>query len=395
MSDREGRPSPAPLAGWSVPLLTWLASNALLGLTAVLSGQSLWSPQARQQWDSQWYLSIASGGYESFRCIERYSNFPDVWCGNTAWFPGYPMAIRAVSWLGLPEGAAAVVVSSGCLLGALAILWHLLGSRLSWRSGCAMALAACFPGVVYFHVVFPTAMCLLGLLMVVLGVRRESWLLAGIGAFVAFSTHLVGVIGVIALALSIAVGWRRFGWPGRLWRVAAATALGLLAYPWTMWLIHAGTGSWTIYWEHQQEAYGNAGLRNPLAQIVQFWNIPFALWYPPAPDAAWLVTQTTTAHQAQLAINLLFAAVVVGTAGWRLFRKDLAAWEVAAVLIAAGAVLVPLLTGAWSAWYRHNALMLVALPVLRLPRPVWLLLIAGCAVQGVLLGSMWFGGSLI
>lgn len=384
------------LAGWGVPVLAWLASTAVAWLTAALAGQNFWSPAARQRWDSQWYLSIASGGYESFRCIERYANFPDVWCGNTAWFPGYPMAIRAVATLGgLPYDSAALVVSTLCLLGALLILWRLLGSRLSCSSGCAMGLAAVFPGTIYFHVAFPTSMCLLGVLLAIAGVRRESWLLAGVGGFIALSTHLVGVIGVIALAASVTFGWRSFSWPGRIGRVAAATALGCTAYPWSLWMIHAGTGSWTIYWQHQDEAYGNVGVHNPLEQIAQFWNTPFSGWYPPEPDASWLVLHSTSAHQPQLAINLAFIALVTLTAGWRLIRRELSAWEAVAVLIALGSVAIPLLSGAWSAWYRHNALMLVALPVLRLPRTVWLLLIGVCAVQAVLLGGMWFGGSLV
>lgn len=54
-----------------------------------------------------------------------------------------------------------------------------------------------------------------------------------------------------------------------------------------------------------------------------------------------------------------------------------------------------MISGAWSAWYRHDALMLVALPVLRLPRWAWAVLIAACTVQAMLLGAMWFSGALI
>lgn len=393
--DHSQEMDPGLIQRWVVPLAAWLLSTTLMWITAVLAGQDFWNPTTRQRWDSQWYLSIASGHYESFRCIDRYPDFPDVWCGNTAWFPGYPVAIRLIAAFGAPYDIAALIVSSACLLGALAILWNLLGSRLTWTSGYAMALAASFPGVIYFHVVFPTSMCLLGLLIVVLGVRKESWQLAGTGAFIAFSTHMVGIIGVIALALSLLFGWHRFTWLGRLWRVSTATALGAMAYPWTMWLIHADTGSWTIYWQHQDEAYGNVGLHNPFEQIGRFWQTQFGDWFPPEPDATWLVAHSTAAHQPQLIINLAFVLLVTATAAWRLHRKDLTAWEAVATLIAIGAVAIPLLSGAWSAWYRHNALMLVALPVLRLPKTAWLLLVGVCVIQAVLLGAMWFGGSLV
>jgi hypothetical protein len=258
-----------------------------------------------------------------------------------------------------------------------------------------MALASVFSGVIYFHVDFPTSMCLLGLLILTWGVRNESWVVAGVGAFVALSTHLVGAIGLAALALSVTFGWRRYAWPGRLWRVGSAVTLGALAYPWTMLLIHAGTGSWTIYWEHQREAYGNAELHNPIEEIQRFWDTPFGALYPPDPNSTWLVTHSLAAHQSQLLINLALAALIATTFIWRLTHHDLSAWEVLAALVALGAVAVPLLSGAWSAWYRHNAMMLVALPVLRLPRYAWLAAVAIFAAQAVLLGGMWFGGALV
>ncbi len=399
-SDRTGGSS-APAAAWVrlqratlIPLLSWLVSNLVAWATAALSGQDYLLPRTHQRWDSQWYLSIAEHGYESYRCIERYSWFPDVWCGNTAWFPGYPMAIRLVSALGMTPAVAGVVVSEAALLGALLVCWQLLGGRPDRNAVPAMALAAVFPGSIYFHTVFPVSLCLLGLSLVVLGIRRESWLLAGVGAFVAFATHFVGVIGVIGVALSLAFGWRGRTRPGRLWRVAAATGLGSLAYPWMLWLMHADTGSWTIYWQHQGD-YGNTGWHNPLEQLGRFWSLSFSQWHPASANDPWLVARAAEAQHPQLAINLAFAVLLIGTALWRLYRRDLPGWQLAATVIALGAFAVPLVSGAWSAWYRHDALMLVALPVLRMPRLVWALLIAVCTIQAVLLGAMWFGGSLI
>lgn len=308
-------------------------------VTAALSGQDYLQPSAHQRWDSQWYLSIAEHGYESYRCIERYSWFPDVWCGNTAWFPGYPMAIRLVSALGPTPELAGIIVSEASLLGVMLVVWQLLGTQLNRNSGPAMALAAVFPGSIYFHSVFPVSLCLLGLALVVLGIRRESWLIAGIGAFVAFATHFVGVIGVIGVVVSLAFGWRGRPWPGRLWRVAAAAGLGSLAYPWMLWLMHADTGSWTIYWQHQAD-YGNTGLHNPLEQLERFWSLSFAQWHPIAAGDPWLVVHSVDAQHLQLVVNLIFAILVAGTLGWRLWRRDLPAWEAAAALIALGALAV-------------------------------------------------------
>lgn len=383
------------MLGWLVPLLSYLASTAITWLAAALAGVDFWSTAGRWRWDSEHYLSIASRGYESFRCIDRYPDFPDVWCGNTAWFPGYSLAIRGVAWFGVPYELAGVLVSEACFLASLLILWRLLGNRLTTNSVGAMALAAVFPGGVYFHAIFPISMCLLGLLVVIVGVRRESWWLAGLGGFVALSTHMIGVIGLVALALSAIFGWRRFDWGGRLLRVGGAIGLGGLAYPGALAVIHAYTGSWTIYFEHQRDAYGQGGLKNPLEQVVRFWETPFWEWYPLKPDATWLVQASTHAHQSQLVINLVLATLIAAVALWRTLRRDLPAWEAVAALIALGAVGMPLVTGTWTSWYRHGAMMLVALPMLRLPRGGWAIAVAVCAVQYVFLAGMWFGGSLV
>lgn len=360
-----------------------------------MAGRNFALPADRVLWDSKLYLSIAQDGYESYRCIERFPNLPDVWCGNTAWFPGYPAVIRTVAFVGMPFDMAGVLVSEGFFLASLFLLWRLFDRRLTWTSGAAMVLAAVWPGAIYFHVVFGISMCLFGLLLMVNAVRDEIWWLAGIGAFVAFSTHIVGVVGVIALVSSFFFAWRSYRWPQRLWRVAAASAMGSLAYFWAIWLIHFDTGSWTIYWEHQRDAFNNGGVHNPIEGLASFWNAPFDYYRPADIGNNWLTALSVNAHQSQLVLNLALLALIVVTAIWRLVKRDLSPWEVVAVMIAIGVVVMPILSNAWSAWYRHNALMLVALPVLRLPRWAWIAVIAIFSVQAVYLAGMWFGGSLI
>ncbi len=304
--------------------------------------------------------------------------------------------IRAMSRLtGQEYRVSAVVVSELCLVASLMLIWWMLGMRVNPQTVSVMAVAAVFPGSIYFHTVFPTSMCLLGLVGVLLGIQRESWAIAGLGAFVAFSTHIVGVIGVVIVAASVFVGWRRYSWPGRAVRAGSAALTGLLALPLALGLIHADTGSWTIYWEHQREAFGNGDLRNPVAAIGLFWSTPFSEWYPSGPDSTWLVLHSAAAHQSQLVINIGFAAVLLGTTLHRLRKGDIAAWETVAALAGLTAFGIPLLTGAVTAWYRHNALMLVALPVLRMPRFIWACAFVLCLAQAVLLGAMWFSGSLV
>jgi hypothetical protein len=376
-----------------VPVATYLVSNLVTWIAAALSGRDYFNPLERAKWDSQHYLSIARTGYESFRCIDRYANWPDIWCGNTAWFPGYPMAIRSLSWLGLPAELAGVVVSEVFFLGAMLLLWRLFDRKINATSIGAMALAAVFPGSIYSHVVFGVSMCLYGLLLALVGLREQRWWVAALGGFVALSVHIVGVIAVGAVAASLLFGWQRFTWPGRLWRVAAATVGGGLALLWSLWTIYRDTGSWTIYFQHQDESFHNLGWHDPLEQLVRFYKIQFR--HSPAVADHWLTAHSLSAHQPQLVLNVVICLLILGSAGWLAWKRELQPWQGAAVLMVLGAMMMPLTSGAWSAWYRHDALMLVGVTVLRLPRPAWVLLVGISGLQTLFLSGMWFGGSLI
>jgi Mannosyltransferase (PIG-V) len=89
-------------------------------------GNLLAAPVAR--WDAAWYLTIAHFGYR-----------PDLGAftsSRTAFFPLYPMGIRAVSTLGIPPVLAGVLVSLAALLLALYGIHRLMTLELS-RSGSA------------------------------------------------------------------------------------------------------------------------------------------------------------------------------------------------------------------------------------------------------------------
>jgi hypothetical protein len=380
----------------TVPLAAYVASTLLTWLTADLSGERYWSLAARRRWDSEHYLSIASAGYEMFRCQDRYPDFPDVWCGNTAWFPGYPAAAGMASWTGLSVEISAVLVTELCLIGVFVLLWHLLGARLTATTALAMTLAVVFPGAIYFHAIFPITMGALGLLLCVLGVKREWWWLAGVGAYVAFSTHLIGAVAPIMLLFSVGFAWRSSPWPIRVGKGLAAAALGASAYLILAVPQYRATGRWDAYWEHQRDAYGQGGFTDPLRQVEVFFQTPFSSWYPGEAEDTWLVRHATEAHSTQLVINLVLAAMILAVVLWRALHRDLEAWEIAAVLLAAGVFAMPFLAGAETSWYRNHGLVVAAVPVLR-KAPFWLLLpiVLRCAEQYLFLGAMWYSGTLV
>ncbi|MBD3578106.1 MULTISPECIES: hypothetical protein [Streptomyces] len=405
-ADSAGRPHaslPGRVRRLLPPVAAWIAANLAAWLVAALSSAndgsriSYWSTAARRRWDADHYLSIARAGYELFPCRERYPDFPDVLCGNVAWFPGYPMAVRAVSATGLPYEAAAAVLTEACLLGMFVMLWRLLGDRPGPAGGLTLAIGAVFPGGIYFHALFPLAAGTLALLVCVAGVKRGSWPAAAAGGFAAAACHLVGAAAVGMLLLSAFFAWPGDSRPVRCAKAAGSAALAACGVLWAKWLMWQGTGRWDAYEALQASSYGQGGLRLPFEEIRNAYDFPFADWYRPDGPLPWLVEHGLSAHRGQLWLNAAFVLLVLAAAAVRLVRHrrlDTAEW--AALVLTLAVFWTPFFAGAEMSWYRNHAQMFVGLLLVRhLPRWAQALLLAACAAQYALLGAMFFAGVLV
>ncbi|MFK0252040.1 hypothetical protein [Streptomyces sp. NPDC090445] len=385
-----------PLAAWLLSnLVTWLVAQA--SVAADGSRISYWSTGSRRRWDSEHYLSIARTGYEMFWCRERHPDFPDVMCGNVAWFPGYPMAVRALTATGLPYEISAVVVTEAALFGVFAVLWRLLGARLTRSTGLTLAIGAVFPGGIYLHAVFPIALGTLALLVSIAGVKRGSWAMAAAGGFVAASCHVVGAAVVGMLLLSALFAWHGDRRPVRFAKAGLSAAVAACGVLWAKWLMWQATGRWDAYETIQAVSYGQGGLRQPFAEMGKAYAFPFRNWYLPEGKLTWLVEQGLAAHRPQFWLNAAFVLLVVTAAAVRLVRdRRLDAAEWAALTLTVAIYMLPFFAGAEMSWYRNHAQMLVGLVLVKnLPRWVQALLLLGCLVQYALLGAMFFTGALV
>src|SRR5690348_5428499 len=87
---------------WLPPVLAWVAAALLLCAAAVVSGHDPLRASNWARWDSGYYEAIAHHGYSMHRCaLGEGLNARARWCGNTAWFPGYPLLIAAISAIGV------------------------------------------------------------------------------------------------------------------------------------------------------------------------------------------------------------------------------------------------------------------------------------------------------
>ena len=191
----------AALAVWAASSVTHLAVSALAWLPRQ-SGRTpdLWLVALGwNNWDAGHYVRIAEDGYH-------------LGPGFPAFFPLYPLLIRAVDIL-LPGGAlvGAIVVANAAAYGALAMMYrladHEFGPRVAQRA--AWYLAAFPTGFFLFIGYNESLFILLSLAALYAGRRGHWWLAGGLGAL-SSATRLFGVLLLVPLAIEYLrqVGWR-------------------------------------------------------------------------------------------------------------------------------------------------------------------------------------------
>lgn len=195
-------------------------------------------------WDSEYYLSIAIGGYDDPEMraipatftwdhaeIDLKKNQPAWTTMNYAFFPGYPLLMHAaalpLALLGQSPLATAtlagVLVALLGTLGAMLALYDLARDTLGEDGGRRAAwYLLIWPAAVFLAVVYTEGL-FLGLSFGALALaRRDRWLLAALLAAAATWTRAGGVL----LLLPLAAYWWQQGHLGRLWRERALASAG-------------------------------------------------------------------------------------------------------------------------------------------------------------------------
>ncbi|HET7869909.1 MAG TPA: mannosyltransferase family protein [Actinomycetota bacterium] len=173
-----------------------------------------------ERFDALWFLRIASAGYRAGD-------------GSAAFFPLYPLVIRAVSWVmgGHPFGAA-LLVSNASIAAGLCVLYALTASERSIRMARrTVLLVALFPTSFFFFAPYSESLFLLLAVTTYWAARSRRWAAAGAAGALAALTRNVGVVLAPALLME-AFHQRAEGRGSALPGVGAAVAvaLGTLAY---------------------------------------------------------------------------------------------------------------------------------------------------------------------
>src|SRR3954463_3277643 len=204
---RRGKAPIADAAGALVGsrLLVWAAgagAAALWGLSARTTlfdpgvvtrpfgpaGNALVAPLAR--WDSVWYLAIANDGY------------PADDPRRAAFFPLYPLLVRAVNAVVREPIVAGTLVSLACFAVALVLLHRLTELELGAPAARATVWAlALFPGAVFFSAVYSEALYLALSVGCLYAARTGRFGWAALAGALGAATRSAGVVLVVPLAV--------------------------------------------------------------------------------------------------------------------------------------------------------------------------------------------------
>ena len=183
---------------------------------------------ALERWDALWFLRIAADGYA-------------VSDGSAAFWPGYPLATRALAAaMGGHTLGAALVISAIFSLAAL-VLFYLLGTRefgepLARRSVMYLAL---FPTAFFLAAPYSESMFLCFSVAALLAARSKHWWVAALCAALASGTRSLGVVLTVPLALEALAQQRHLhrGGVARIASVMGPVAAGL-----------SGAAAYLAYW---------------------------------------------------------------------------------------------------------------------------------------------------
>jgi hypothetical protein len=351
---------------WLPPLGAWAAAAALLCGAAVATGNDPLHATTWARWDSVYYEGIARHGYQLHRCAPwEGMNLQQQWCGNTAWFPAYPLLLAAAAAVGLPLQASGVVISWLAAAATLVLVWRWFVPRRLAPLACA-ALA---PGVVYLYAVFPLSLLTLAGAVFLHYLDRRPWVAGAAGAVAALAYPL-GMALVPIVAVVAAVRRRR---PARAIVLAGpAVVAGLLL----VLVQRLQTGRWTAYAD-VAGSYG--GLHDPLTSITDLLTV---LWHASNPFGYALASTW------QFLFVTVLVAVAVAAAVRRRRGAAVAAWCL-------GAWFVPLLQTGQSLWRSEAVLVLLAPLLVLLPRRLVWVAAAALLVLDYAVAHEFFAGTLI
>ena len=271
---------------------------------------------AWSRWDAVHYFAVARNGYSG----------PGVHPHATAFFPGFPLALRAGIALGLSPPAAGLVVSAASSLVAFAALFKLAERDAGPGTGrAAVTYLALWPTAVFLAAPYSEALFLAGAIPAFYLARSERWALAGLPAAVAVATRAAGMFLLFGLLLEF-LRQRNFS-PSRLKAGALGLGVGVLPLIAYAAFLARTQGNPFQFFVDQRLGWWREPT-NPVQSFLRTWNTWEGADYPSNFIFAWRV-------------EIAAAAVGVALCAWALSKRE---WGYAGYI---GTTMAALMSSTW------------------------------------------------
>jgi hypothetical protein len=212
-------------------------------------------------WDSGWYFDIAQRGY--------------YWSpsgqSSLAFFPLYPMLMRALAWpFGGSDRAlwtAGIALSYACLFLGLTVLHRLSETTLGDREAARRTVlyVAVFPFAYFFTQVYTESLFLLTSVSAVAAAAASRWGWAGLLGALAALTRPNGVLVAVPLGLLALAGRPRLAELARRAAALALVPLGLAAFCAFSWRLSGDP----LGWLHAQARWGYTVGNRPWVELMR------------------------------------------------------------------------------------------------------------------------------
>jgi hypothetical protein len=224
------------------------------------------------RWDAVWYVDIALNGYRVTAPLASAQQ-------NVAFYPLYPLAMRAVALL-FPASvappvaalAAGVLLSNAAALGAVLLLHRHVQRRFGDAAArrTVWALLA-FPTSFFLSCAYTEAFFLLLAITCFDAAWNERWPLAGLAGGLLALCRANGVVAIAPLVVLALRGARWRPWRATAGALAWASLVLVGFFVWWAWLWHL-TGSPAAV--GQAAAAWNRGFVMPWVTLLDFHSYP-------------------------------------------------------------------------------------------------------------------------
>jgi Mannosyltransferase (PIG-V) len=226
-------------------MISWLNGG-------VAEPRSLW--ERLLIWDAGWFLRVAMDGYpEGY----TYSGTGQLEGNELAFFPVYPMLIRAGAAIGIDPSVAALTVAWLASVCA-AIALHLLGSSLHGkRAGWALVAISCSaPASVVLSMAYSESLFIALVAGMFAAAHRRVWWAAGLLGLLTALSRPTGAAAALGLAVAALLALRHDDQPK--WKPLGAAAAALAGVPLYLGWVAYRVGDLTAWFKIQTAGWGTS-----------------------------------------------------------------------------------------------------------------------------------------